>query len=56
METSGQFHAPTTLHPSSTLWIGGWVCPEPVWTRWPREKIIPFLPLPGIEPESSRSP
>jgi hypothetical protein len=30
-----------------TDWIGGWVDPEPVWTRWWRENS---QPLPGLEP------
>jgi hypothetical protein len=30
----------------------GWAPPEPVWTRWRREKF-PSFPLPGIELRSS---
>jgi hypothetical protein len=43
MEVSGQFHAPTALPPREkplvpTAQEAGWA-PEPVWTRWWREKF-----------------
>jgi hypothetical protein len=43
MGVSGQRHAPAALYPRGkkppgTLWIGGWVGPEPVWTQRLEEK------------------
>ena len=41
MEKSGQLHDPATLPPRKnphTLWIRGWVVPEPAWTFQRREK------------------
>jgi hypothetical protein len=32
---------------SGTHWIGGWVPPGPIWTRWQSEKLR-SMPLPGI--------
>jgi hypothetical protein len=55
-EVGGQFHEPTALSTGKeppvligqkTVWA-----PEPVWTRWRREKIL-SLTLPGIELRSS---
>jgi hypothetical protein len=49
-------HASTALpmaqESSEPVGEAGWA-PEPVWTRWRREKNIPSLPLTGIEPRSS---
>lgn len=45
---SGEHHAPAALPPemdSGTLWIGGWVVPEPVLKFW-EQKIL--LSLPGL--------
>jgi len=41
MEKNGQMHAPATLPPGKnphTIWIGGWVVQQPVWTFQRREK------------------
>jgi len=41
MQKSGQLHAPATLRPGKnphTLWLRGWVVPQPVWTFQRREK------------------
>jgi len=41
MEKSGQLHALATLPPGKnpcTLWIRGWMVPQPVWTFQRREK------------------
>jgi len=54
MEVSDQSHVPAALHPRRELPVLiGWdvrLVPEPVWTRWRREK---FLPLSGVEHRSS---
>ena len=41
LEKSGQLHIPATLPPGKnphTLWIRGWMVPQPVWTFQRREK------------------
>jgi hypothetical protein len=41
LEKSGQLHAPATLPPGKnphTLWLRGWVVPQPVWTFQRKEK------------------
>jgi hypothetical protein len=37
-----------------THWIGGWVAPGPVWTRWWRKKFLPGLESPIIQSVAQR--
>jgi hypothetical protein len=59
MEVSGQLHAPAALLPEEEppVPIGyeaGWA-PEPIWTRWWREKFPAPAGNRTLEPQSSNS-
>jgi len=47
MEVSGQLYNPAALPPAPIGWV-----PNPIWTRWRKEKL-PSLLLPVIELRTS---